>query len=181
MNRRNILWLVPLAIFMLSPLWWGVAADFLALEERARVETLRPESSFVMEGVFLSQAKNGVDELFLQTTRMHSEKNQDLLFLEQPATTILNQKDKTVTVNGDEAIYETSKEILTMMGDVRLVTGNTLVLTPVMRYLAKYKKLKSAAAMELLAEGMRITGTSFMYDLESGNFRVGRRVHCELW
>lgn len=142
---------------------------------------VRPESSFVMEQIVLSQAKNGEDELYLQARRMHSEKDQSILFLEEPTTTILSEKDKTITVTGDEAIYETAKEILTLMGDVRLVTGNTLVLTPVMRYISKYKKLKSAAEMELLADGMRITGTSFMYDLESGSFRVGRRVHCELW
>lgn len=184
MKSRNLLWQIPILFAVLSPLWWGGVADFLTLERQTATTTQEnpPDSSFTMLGVILAQAKGGKEDIRLHAERMYSEEDQSVIFLRQTKTALLGKNDSVVNVTGGEAIYDTKQQILTLLEDVTIVTDdNTVVNTPVMRYLSKYKKLKSAAEVELLSEGMSITGTSFMYDLLTGNLRVGRRVHCKMW
>jgi len=60
---------------------------------------------------------------------------------------------------------------------VVIKTRDLEVKTPVMRYLTKFETVKSAADVEITGQGFAISGTSFMYNLTSGNLRIGKRVN----
>ena len=182
-RSRNLLWQLPLLVIVFTPLWWGAAAKFLTVEipEQEQSSAVQVKSSFTMTQVKLSQAENGKEEIRLDASRLYSEDDQDVLFLEEPVTQLVGNKDKPVTIKSGSAVFETNKQILTLLEDAELLSSDTLVTTSVMRYLTKYKKVKSAAEVELNSDGMRITGTSFFYDLVNGDFRVGKRVVCNLW
>jgi lipopolysaccharide export system protein LptA len=86
----------------------------------------------------------------------------------------------SVKIKSGGAVYNTDQEIITLLDNV-VVTSNDFVLkTDVMRYLIKFRKAKSAAAVQAVGRDMKISGNSFMYDLNNGGFRVGSRVHFEL-
>ena len=178
-----MLWQLPLLIAVLFPLWWGAAAKFLTIEapKSRQSSAAQVSSSFSMKHVKLSQAENGKEEIRLDALLLYSKDDQDVLFLEEPVTQLVGNKDKPVTIKGRSAVYDTKKQIITLLEDVELFSSDTLVTTSVLRYMTKYKKVKSAADVELDSDGMRITGTSFFYDLVDGNFRVGKRVVCNLW
>ena len=182
-RSRNMLWQLPLFVVVLYPLWWGAAADFLTIEaiKQDQSSAVRTRSSFAMQQVKISQAELGKEEIRLDASRLYSEDDQDVLFLEEPVTQLVGNKDKPVTIKGRHAVYETKKQILTLLEDVEMISSDTLVTTSVLRYMSKYKKVKSAADVELNNDGMRVTGTSFYYDLVNGDLRVGKRVVCNLW
>ena len=182
-RSRNLFWQIPILVIISAPLWWGAAAGFLTIEtlQHAQGSASQPKSSFSMLQVKLSQAENGKEEIRLDASRLYSENDQEILFLEEPETQLVGDPKNPVSIKGGSAVYETNKQIITLLEDVELLSSDTLVTTSVLRYMTKYKKVKSAADVELNSDGMRITGTSFFYDLVNGDFRVGKRVMCNLW
>jgi len=182
-HSRNLLWQLPLLVVVLSPIWWGAAADFLTIEaiKHGQGPGGHPQSSFTMQQVKISQAENGKEEIRLDAPRLYSKSGQDVLVFEEPVTRLVGNSEKPVTIKGGSAVYETNKQIITLLDDVELNSPDTQVNTSALRYMVKYKKVKSAASVEVNTNGMRIIGTSFFYDLVSGDFRVGKRVVCNLW
>lgn len=181
MNSRNLLWQLPLLLLLSGPLWWGSIASFLQVENKSTKWVPRPESSFILAGAFLSQSTDGKDEIFLHAGRIYSQKNQSVMQLRDVEALILGEKDQSFNMKGGQASYDSEKEILTILDDVMVVMENVKVVTSALRYLTKFKKVKSAADVELIGEGMRVSGTSFMYDLQTGDFRIGKRVRCDIW
>ena len=182
-QSRNLLWQVPLLAIILTPLWWGGLAKFLSVDvtKQGQRGVGKAKSSFVMQKVKLSQAENGKEEIRLDALRLYSEDDQNVLFFDSPVVQLVGNPEEPFTVKGGSAVYESKKQILTLHEDVELVSADTVVTTSVLRYLSKYKKVKSAAEVDINGDGLRITGTSFFYDLVSGDFRVGKRVVCNLW
>nr|MBF0222272.1 LPS export ABC transporter periplasmic protein LptC [Desulfobulbaceae bacterium] len=181
-RSRNMLWQLPLLVIVIAPLWWGGVVKFLNIETQQNQSTTgQAKSSFTMLQVKISQAEKGQEQIRLDASRVYSEDDQETLFLDKPVAHLVGDPQKPLSIKGGSAIYETKKQIITLLDDVELLTSDTLVTTSVLRYFTKYKKVKSAAEVELNSDGMRITGTSFFYDLVNGDFRVGKRVVCNLW
>ncbi|HFQ80353.1 MAG TPA: LPS export ABC transporter periplasmic protein LptC [Desulfobacterales bacterium] len=181
MKRRNLLWQIPLLIFIALPLWRPYAADFLKVRlPKAAKNSRLSKTSFDMRGVLLVQSSGGQDNLWLRTSRLYSRENQRLIYLAKTEARL--GTGKPVLVTSGSAVYDRLEGILTLMDNVVVKTPRHETLrTPVMRYLARFEKVKSAAPVEFDSQGLRIAGTSFMYDLRSGDFRVGSRVRCRLW
>ena len=178
MSSRNLLWQLPLLVLLTMPVWWGFAAEFLRFERRVLTSGEETVTSFEMEGVVLSQSKLGVEEMVLNTKRLYSKDDQKILYFDGVEVLLLGD-GKPMEVKGGSAVYNTRQQVMTIMDDVRLVTADNYIMkTPVMRYLTKYKKIKSAESVEFKGERLQISGRSFMYDLDTGNFRVGSRVRC---
>ncbi|MFW8601503.1 LPS export ABC transporter periplasmic protein LptC [Desulfobacterota bacterium M19] len=181
MKRRNLLWQIPLLVFMALPLWRPYAVDFLKVRLPMAAKNSRiPKTSFYMRGVLLVQSSGGQDNLWLRTPRVYSRENQRLIYLAETEARL--GAGKPVLITSGSAVYDRFEGILTLLDNVVVKTPRHETLrTSVMRYLTKFDKVKSAAPVEFDGQGVRIAGTSFMYDLRSGDFRVGSRVSCELW
>ncbi len=177
MKLRNLLWQTPLLFIILMPLWWGMAADFLTIHQVVTGHGT-PENSLEMHKAVLQQYKNGRQDVLLHANKMYSMDNQRLIYMEDVVAS-LGDQEKPVEVKSGEGIYNTGQEILTILDDVQVIGKDFDIKTSVMRYLVKHHRLKSAADVLAVSRDMKISGTSFMYDLKSGDFRVGSRVHFE--
>ena len=181
MKLRNLLWQIPLLVLLTMPLWWGKAAEFLTISKHLARAYAPTDTSLEMQTVVLLQSNNGQTDLLLHASRMYTKEDQRLIYIEN-ANARVGDPAKPVKITSGQALYDTATDIMTLMDEVRVVTANNYILTtPVMRYLTKFRKAKSAAAVDVQGEGMKITGTSFLYDLNNGDFRVGSRVHFDLW
>lgn len=181
MKPRNLLWQLPLLLVLTSSFWWNFAAQLLDPNKEISRTSVKTERNFVMEGVTLVQGRDGAEEFFLKANRVTSQDDQKVLLIDKADAVLLGGKE-TINISGNEAVYDTEKQIVTLFNDVQLVSSEGRVLkTSVLRYFTKYKKVKSAAELEFTGDGMKISGTTFYYDLNSGDFRVGRRVICSLW
>jgi len=182
MSLRNLLWAIPLALVLMAPFWHGRAADFLRVDSEYPDDAAPPQTSIELRRVVISQAKAGRDELWLTADRLYSRRNQQVYILENADARLAGGGGGPVTVKSGSASYDTGKQILTLLDNVDVVTPDQFHLsTSVMRYLVKFGVLKSAAAVDLSGDGVRVAGTSFSYGLRTGNIRVGGRVRCDLW
>jgi LPS export ABC transporter protein LptC len=178
---RNLLWQLPLLFVLTAPFWWDFAAHLLNPKKKINHTSAKAERNIVMDGVNFIQSRDGVEELLLKAKKVTSENDQKVLLFTD-ANAVLLGSAQSFDITSNEAVYDTEKQIVTLADDVQLVSSDGQVLrTSVLRYLAKYKKIKSAAEIYFSGERMNISGTSFYYDLNSGDFRVGSRVVCSLW
>lgn len=176
MNERRLFWQLPIIFLLTSPLWHGAATNFLTIEQQSSMtDPVHQDSNFMMEEVVFLQAKQGIDELLLRAKRLHGAGEDNGFDLEEADATRLGTKPAHIT--GGNAHYDPNREILTVLDDVVLKTSDLEVKTPAMRYLAQYETVKSAAEVEMKGQGFTITGTTFMYNLASGNLRIGKRVN----
>lgn len=129
----------------------------------------------MMEDVVFLQAKEGVADLLLHAKRLYGADDSKGFNLEDAETTRLGTRPFSIT--GGRAHYDPEQEILTLLDDVVVQTADLVVKTPAMRYLAKFATCKGATEVELTGQGFNISGTSFMYNHENGNLRVGKRVN----
>jgi LPS export ABC transporter protein LptC len=128
----------------------------------------------MMEEVDFSQIKQGVLDLRLRGLRLHGAGEGQGFDLEEATAQRLGPSPARIT--SGHAHYDPEKEILTMQDDVVLQTADLVIRTMAMRYLAKFETVKSAADVEMVGHGFNITGTTFMYNLATGNLRIGERV-----
>ncbi|MDD5758918.1 MAG: LPS export ABC transporter periplasmic protein LptC [Desulfobulbaceae bacterium] len=176
MNDRHLFWQLPIALLVTSPLWYGAAARFLTLEQKtSSTIPVHQDSNFSMEDVVFIQAKQGVNELLLRAKRLRGAGDNNGFDLDEADAKRLGTRPTHIT--GGSAHYDPEHEILTVLDDVVIKTNDLEVRTPAMRYLSKFETVKSAADVEMKGQGFFISGTSFMYNLASGNLRIGKRVN----
>ncbi|NOX26276.1 MAG: LPS export ABC transporter periplasmic protein LptC [Deltaproteobacteria bacterium] len=177
MKLRDLLWQIPLLVLISMPFWWSTAADFLTIPPMVAGHG-SPDNSLEMQDAVMQQSNNGRDDLRLHAAKMYSRDDRRLIYMDNVRARIGNTA-APVMVKSGTAVYNTSREIITLRNDVEITNKDLVIKTTVMRYLAKYRIAKSAAAVQAVGRDMRVSGTSFMYDLRSGDFRIGSRVHFE--
>ena len=175
MNERSLFWQLPLLLLLTSPLWHGTASQFLTIEQQSSKKgPIHQDSNFMMEDIAFLQAKQGVSDLLLHAKRLHGASEKEGFDLVDADAKRLGPRPAHIT--GGNAHYDPEKEILTILDDVIVQTADLVVKTSVMRYLARFETIKSAADVEMTGQGFNLTGNTFMYNLTSGNLRVGKRV-----
>lgn len=181
--KRNLIWQIPLLIMLTGPLWWSAVGDLLqprsSFVNTGQKSTVPPQS-FTMEKVVLTNNRAGRDELILQAERVTSGMHADLLHLEGIEAWMLGRSGQPYTLTGGEAFYHPGRQIITVLDHVRLQTPDGQELqTEALRYLMKFRKLKTAEDVWLGSEELQIEGGNLFYDLVEGNFRIGGRVRVD--
>lgn len=176
MNTRRLSWQLPALILLTAPLWHGPMARFLTLGEIHTAAPLHQDSSFTLEDVRFSQTRQGVEEVVLRAKSLRGIDDNSVFTLEGADARRLGPRP--VHITGGTALYDPNTQILTLLDSVVVQTTDLVIKTPALRYLTRFETLKSAAPIEIVGQGLTITGTTFMYNLESGALRVGERVHC---
>ena len=183
--KRTSIWLLPLLAIVSGPLWWSPVADLL--KPRGDFDTSAPPpitqlKTFVLEDVLLVQHRDGRDEFVLKAAKVNSGIHADILELEKVEAQLLDGDGRATLLTGGEASYHTVQQIITIIDDVRVQTPDGQKMrTEALRYLTKYRKIKTAEDVWLDDEKVRVAGGNMFYDLVGGNFRVGGGVRVDLY
>jgi LPS export ABC transporter protein LptC len=183
--KRNFIWLFPLLAMISGPLWWSGAGDLLKprvdFEEHPAPATEQLQF-FVMEDVLLTQNRQGRDEFVLAAARVNSGIHEDVLELEEISARLFDPDGRAALLTGGEAFYHSGRQIITILDNVRLQTVDGQEMkTEALRYLIKFKKVKTAEDIRLTSDKGQVVGGNFSYGLGDGNFRVGGRVMVDLY
>ena len=183
--KRNLIWQLPLLLIVTGPLWWSVAGDLLKPRgnfEGTSSQASASSQSFTMENVTLTQNRGGHDELVLKAERVNSGIHEDMVHLEGIEVLIMRTDGQPAVLRSGEAFYHAGQQVITVLDNVRLKTPDGREMrTEALRYLTKYRKLKTAEDVWLGSENLQIEGGNLFYDLVDGNFRVGGRVKVDFF
>ncbi|MDT8335343.1 MAG: LPS export ABC transporter periplasmic protein LptC [Desulfurivibrionaceae bacterium] len=183
--KRNSIWFLPLMAVLSAPLWWPMAGALL--EPRGDFDAPPPPvisqlKSFVMEQVVLTQHRNGREEFVLEAARINSGIHEDVLEMEKIEARLFGADGRPAVLTGGEAFYHTGREIITVIDDVLVQTPEGREMrTAALRYLVKYRKVKTAEAVLLTDDNLRVAGNNLFYDLVDGTLRLGGGVSVDLY
>lgn len=179
-GSRNLLWIVPLALLLTSPVWKPGVEEFLSPHGNLRVKTGNsvPDKSFVLTDVQLSRYENGQADMVLHAARVQSgSRGMDSLLLSKVDVLLFDKGRERAHITGGEGSYDGDKQILTMVEDVAVIVKNRYELrADALRYLIPYKTIKTAADIFFKSKDFTVRGTGMSYNLASGAYRVGGRV-----
>jgi len=173
--RQRLSWQIPIAILLISPLWQGAASHFLRIEPNTSWPAPRQQGSqFSMDDIVFSQAKRGIHDILLRAKHLEGTDEGQGFDLDEAYAQRLSPQ--AAHIRGGHAHYDVGQAILTVVDDVVVKTPDLQVTTQALRFLSRFQTVKSAAEVAMQGEGFSLTGTSFMYNLATGDLRVGQRV-----
>ena len=177
--HRNYIWLLPLLLTLTGPGWWGPAGRLLGPRSSGANITPPAErqlNTFVLNRVALSQARNGVDDLFVEAEQVNSGKAADELEM-LAVTGVMTGQERSLKFSGGTAKYEPTGQVLTVGEQVKMATSDGYMLNVErLRCLTATRQIDSDKAFNLTGPGLKLRGHSFLYSLPTGDFRIGGRV-----
>lgn len=183
-SRNSILFL-PLLAIISSPLWWSTVGDLL--RPRGDFNHHPPPvtdqlKTFVLADVLLTQYKDSRKDFQLKAARVNSGIHENLLEMEKIEARLIGLDGMATIVTGGEGLYRSDQQILTVIYDVLVKRPDGMeIRTEALRYLSKYRKVKTAEEVTIAGDKVRLIGGNMFYDLVDGNFRAGGGVKVDLY
>ncbi|OGQ98744.1 MAG: LPS export ABC transporter periplasmic protein LptC [Deltaproteobacteria bacterium RIFOXYD12_FULL_57_12] len=185
-KTRNLFWQIPLLGLLTASLWLPPLAGFLA----PRGSEATPDAAllqragklFAMEDVVLAQSKAGRREWRIRAARLYTAGSEEDLRMEQVAAVFYGDGDQGETsIVSDEARYESGRELLSVTGDVVVVTANGYRLqAPSLEYQGSQHQLLATAGVKVAGERFDLQGERLTYDVKTNDFQLEGKVVCAL-
>jgi len=183
--KRNFVCLLPLLIIIIGPFWWSVVGGLLIPRGSFDPPSPPPTTqlkTFVLDEVLLVQNRDGRDEFILKAAKVNSGIHVDVLELEKIVVQLVDGDGRPILLTGGEAIFHTAQHIITFIDNVRVHTPDGQEMrTEALRYLIRYRKIKTAEDVWLADEKVQVAGGNIVYQLIDGNFRIGGGVRVDLY
>lgn len=178
-GSRNLLWLLPVVLFITSPLWWPTASGFLKPRGDFPTTTIAgpQHSSFLFEKLEFIQYADGREDIRLQAAKAQALATDAPITMQEINATINDKTGKVFHLKSNRGKYDPTEQILTMTDSVRGTTADGYNLaTESLRYLNRQKTLESDQQVRLLGPGMEILAGNLLLNTETNSFNLGGRV-----
>jgi LPS export ABC transporter protein LptC len=125
-DKRNFLWLIPLAVLLTLPLWKPFAVDFLNPVRRTGVSHSSAQTknsvvhSSTMTGVEFEQSLNGSKEWLINAGRLSSSESDNNLQFQDVQALFFNRtgNHEKTSISSKRASYNSASKHLTLTGAV---------------------------------------------------------------
>ena len=183
LSLRNLLWLVPLLLILTSPLWQGIAKNFLtprggydATAERAYTER---EQRFVMDNVVLTFFSKGQLTWTVNAAVARTGKTDREIDMTTVDAVYSKKGDSPLTVTSRRGIYRMDDKHLTLIDDVVLVKPiqKEELHTELLHYYDRSKMLVSPVQVKIKSPTFKLRGGEMEYDVSNKSYDFGKRVH----
>ena len=184
-NRRNLIWLIPLFFVLTFPLWRIPVAAFLAPRGGYDPEFANRQSDehhFVIENTDIIQFEMGKKTAEIRAGKALTGKQPNDFILEAVNADILGKNGEKTHITARDGLYNTMSRKLTLANDVLVVRekdGFTLS-TELLNYDDETKKAVCPGKTRVTGDGVEINGGSMTYDLLKRTYTVGGRVHATI-
>jgi len=182
-NLRNLTWILPLFVFIASPLWYGTAARFLTpkggFESTPNFEK-KVVHDFTMNGVFLIQSKHGVVTAEIEADEAHTGATKTDYLMTNVFATLYSDTGEITEITSKKGIFYSVKEQLTLIDDVVVVKPekNQRLYSDLLHYFDKKHTVYSPGKTRLTSDTVEVRGTSLHYDMNTGAYEITGRVYC---
>ena len=185
LNRRNLVWLIPVLMIVTFPVWQLPIASFLAprgLEESDVTPGTEKEHDFVMQKVLITQNQAGEKTAEIRARQAFTSDEPDEFVLVEIDSDLFDDQGDMVNIKADSGIYNTQTKHLILNKNVIVSRDSQKqqLFTDLLHYFDDKRIIDSPVPTRMIAEGAEITGSSLRYDIVTGQFLVGGRVHTTL-
>ncbi len=181
-NPRNLLWLVPLFLFITSPLWTPAVASFLkprgGYEGLAGTDSEAGSQSFRMDEITLTMSRRGRAEWIVNAERAfttRSDKEIGMIAVDAVYTDQDNTKTHITSARGRYTI-DTRHLILLDNVIIRKPAEQQEMFTDLLHYYDARKMIVSPGEMELVGPDYSISAGRLDYDMANEGYDFSNRV-----
>lgn len=186
-NPRNLLWLLPLLLFVTSPLWYDRIAAFLKPPgtfnpKLTQTHKSAAEQHFVMNGVVITTTSHGEPEWRIDAQRAFTGEEPHEIVMNEVKSTYIGKKKEPILIESRKGDYRTDTRYLILSDQVKIVKPqkNQVLLTDRLDYNDATKKLVSPGKTWIKSKDMTIDAGRLNYDFSTEGAQLDNRVKVVL-
>lgn len=180
-NQRNLLWLVPLALFVTFPLWRIPLAAFLTPRggfDPGYADADSASHNFTMDNVRVQQIHSGKKAAEIRAKNARTGDKPDEYVMTGVDTDIYDQQGAITNITADRGLYNIETKQLTLIDNVIIdkTKDKQRLYTDLLYYDDDKRTVWCPGATRLVAEDAEIKGGSLRYEIDTGRYEIGGRV-----
>ena len=183
---RDLLWIVPLVLFVTSPLWQPAVANFLKprgdFGQSQAGDQVVSSQQFQMDTVTITLTSNGKPEWLINAERAKTGKNDRIIEMEVVNARYIGKDKAPTRIVSRQGQYLIDDRHLTLIDDVVISKPETkeLLYTDLLHYYDATKMAVSPGEVELQGPKFRLEGGRMDYDLSTDGYDFSNRVKVDL-
>ena len=184
---RNLLWIMPLVLFVTSPLWQPSVAAFLMPRggynpKLAQVVDESPIQNFIMDSVAITMTSNGKEEWQIDAERAFTGENDHEIKMVGVSAMYIGTEKEPINISSRKGQYNINERhlILTDHAVVTKPTKDQQLFSDRLDYYDATKMVVSPGKVDLQAPGLKLTGGRMDYDLSTNGYEFSNRVKVNL-
>ena len=184
-TRRNLVWLIPLGLFLTFPIWRPPIAAFLSPRggyDPSLAKRKLDAHNFNMDQVIISQSKQGKKTLEVRAKKAFTGKTVDEFNLEEVDSTILAKNGEKTFVTAKRGMFSKMTNILTLIDDVvvKKPKDKTELYSELLTYNNNTGMAYSPGKTRIIGDGFEIRGRNLHVNTLTNTYDLDGRVHCKL-
>ena len=182
-NPRNLLWAIPLALFITSPLWKPAVASFLKPRgDFATTHSTIASQHFQMDGIAITLTSNGKEEWLITSERAQTGANDREILMEVVQAKYIGKERPPTNINSQRGQYFINDRHLILIDDVviKKPLTNEVMYTDRLHYYDETKMAVSPDDVELQGPKFHLQAGRMDYDLSTNGYDFGDRVKVRL-
>ena len=187
-NPRNLLWLLPLLLFVTNPLWMAPVSAFLAPRGDFNPKTAKakeddsPMQNFLMERVAITMTSKGMEEWQIDAERAFTGERDHEIEMEAVSAMYIGTKKEPINIESRKGSYQVDTRQLILSDHVKVVKPmqNQVLLSERLEYDDATKKLVSPGKVFIQAPDMRLDAGHMDYNFKTEGFDFTNRVKVNL-
>jgi LPS export ABC transporter protein LptC len=184
-NTRNLLWIIPLALVISSPLWKQTVTAFLTprggYDAGLAAQASRQQQNFVMDAITITLTTKGKKEWIIKAKRAFTGKtDKELGMIDVNA--LYMKKPNPMTVSSNRGTYFVDERHLILIDNViikKSKSGEALY-TDLLHYYDATKMAVSPVAVDIKGSRFSLQAGRMDYDLSTDGYDFSERVSVEL-
>ena len=181
-NPRNLLWLIPLFLFLTSPLWKPAVSSFLAPRGGYDPSTVNitdsQSQSFRMDELTITMSNRGRVDWVINAERAFTERSDTVIGLVE-VDALYTDKDQAQThITSSRGRYTIDERHLILIDNViiRKPSAQQEMFTDLLHYYDARKMIVSPGDMEIIGPDYAISAGRLDYDLANDGYDFSNRV-----
>ncbi len=184
-NKRNLLWMIPLALFVFSPLWKPSVTNFLkprgGYDPQLAALSNKQQQNFVMDSITITLTNAGKEEWVVNAKRAFTGKtDQELGMIEVDA--LYKGKEDPVTMSSNKGTYFINERHLVLIDNVIIRKPKTReeLYTDLLHYYDATKMVVSPVEVDIKGPKFSLQAGRMDYDLSTDGYDFSKRVRVKL-
>ena len=184
-TRRNLLWFIPLCLFITFPLWRPPIAAFLTprggYDESLAMRKLDVHN-FTMDNVHIIQSEFGKTTLEVEAKRAYTGKTEDEFEMEEVDAIVTATNGEQTFITSRKGILEKAAGILTLIDEVVVMKpkDKSELYTDLLIYDDNTKEAHSPGKTQIIGEKIEVLGNNLFFNTETEAYDLSGRVLCTL-
>jgi len=184
-KKRNLLWIVPLALLVTSPLWKPSAVAFLrprgGYDAHLAALAIHRGQNFVMDTITITLTSKGREEWTINAQRAFTGKtDKELGMIEVKA--LYQGKKEPITISSNRGTYFIDQRHLILIDNVviRKPKAGEELYTDLLHYYDATKMAVSPVDVDIKGPRFSLQAGRMDYDLSTDGYDFSNRVEVEL-